>query len=190
MLKDIKKEESLYVPPPAKLTAEWERKLGEFDLSEMQQLRAVESVTITTEDPSLPAWQKAAQRIVADEETKRMQLVPTRSYKREVPSWATDDSKVQEVLDYQFPKRAKSKIQKARADRWMYVIYEYFRAVVSTQEIADELKISNKAVTCAVGRIRKVGEHLFGVEAEEHVYEARQIVKDGVTIASLPSESQ
>lgn len=76
------------------------------------------------------------------------------------PEWANDDIQIRSLLLKVFPKLEKSKTQRARASKWLLIIYLYFRRGLTSSRIALELKTSDKAIRHIIYCIRRAAKGL------------------------------
>jgi hypothetical protein len=74
---------------------------------------------------------------------------------KRVPVWANDDEQVRLLLLKIFPKLKINEKQRARAVRWMRVIYLYFRVGWTSGKIASELGLRDVIVRNIVRDIRR-----------------------------------
>lgn len=65
---------------------------------------------------------------------------------KDIPAWVFDDSKVRLLLLTVFPKLGSDQRQRARAARWLRVIYLYYRMKLPRNTVAKELGITYTAL--------------------------------------------
>lgn len=70
---------------------------------------------------------------------------------KKVPVWALDDQKIRELIKRCFP----SPGQRKNAARMVRIIYLYYRAGTTAAVVAEELKMSVRAVEESLRRINK-----------------------------------
>lgn len=70
---------------------------------------------------------------------------------KRVPVWALDDEKIKGLIQRCFPNFS----QRERAGRMIRIIYLYYRAGLTAAGVAEELKMSVKAVTESLRRINR-----------------------------------
>lgn len=75
--------------------------------------------------------------------------------RRKKADWARSDAAVQKLLLTAFPKLHTNPVQRARAGRWLLVIYLYFRQGMSYSEVAGEIGVTKKQVSDIIRRIFK-----------------------------------
>lgn len=76
-----------------------------------------------------------------------------RKSKGRIPSWANDQEKIKAVLLRSFPRLATDSRQRARAGRWVRVMYLHYQRGWTTGQIAEEL-------TCTYTQIHSVLQHI------------------------------
>ena len=64
-------------------------------------------------------------------------VIQPRHKAKNIPAWALDDKKVQEIVLRSFPKLATNMKQRARAARWVRIIFLYFRREFTVGDIAN-----------------------------------------------------
>lgn len=83
-------------------------------------------------------------------------IVRPRTYKRDIPKWTTDNTKVRAVLLNAFPKLATVDNQRDAAARWATVIHLYFRMGYTRGQIAEELCTTTERVKNVIRSIYRV----------------------------------
>jgi len=79
---------------------------------------------------------------------------------KKVPDWVNDDDKIREILIVSFPNMKKDSREKARAGRWLRIIYLYYRRQWGRGQIAHEMKLTYHVVNRIIFRIRACAEGL------------------------------
>lgn len=74
---------------------------------------------------------------------------------KRVPVWALDDAKLKELINLRFPKANIDPKQRALAARMVRLIYLYYRVGLTTDTVAEELKMTRNAVECSLKRLNK-----------------------------------
>lgn len=70
-------------------------------------------------------------------------IIKPRHKVKEIPDWAMDDKKVQEIILRSFPKLSTDPKQRMQAGRWVRIIYLYFRREFTVGDIAHILGTPN-----------------------------------------------
>jgi hypothetical protein len=83
------------------------------------------------------------------------QIIKTRSSNRDVPEWALDNKKVQQILLRSFPKLKTDLKQRARAARWATIIQLFFRMKMTRKQVAEQTKLSSIIVRDLIRNIRR-----------------------------------
>lgn len=65
---------------------------------------------------------------------------------RRTPVWTASNEDIKEVLLRAFPKLATNERQRLKAGRWLQVIHFYYRMGWTRSRVAEEMKISERAV--------------------------------------------
>lgn len=74
---------------------------------------------------------------------------------KRIPVWALDDNKIKELINARFPKAKTDPEQRKLASRMVRLIYLYYRVGATKGKIADELKMTEKAVENLIYRLSK-----------------------------------
>lgn len=74
---------------------------------------------------------------------------------KRVPVWALDDVKIAELIKIRFPKAQIDPEQRRLASRMLRLINLYYRVGSTTPQVAEELKMTDKAVENAIYRLNK-----------------------------------
>ena len=88
------------------------------------------------------------------------QILKIRRPRKPVPSWATNNKKVQDLLIRVFPRMKESPKQRVRAGRWARVIHLYFNQRWSRGQIANEMGISYMAAETLIRSIKRAAKGL------------------------------
>jgi hypothetical protein len=97
-----------------------------------------------------------------------MHAISVSAHEREVPEWTLDDSKVREFIAHRFPKLSRDGLSKsskkrvrARAGQLAAVLYLWYRALMPSEVIAEELGIDPAKVVRIAHTARHHGDLLF-----------------------------
>lgn len=74
---------------------------------------------------------------------------------KKVPVWALDDKKIKELIKLRFPKFETDPEQRRLAARMIRLLHLYYRVGATTDSVAEELKMTRKAVEMAIRRVNK-----------------------------------
>lgn len=77
-----------------------------------------------------------------------------RTRKKDVPAWALNNKKVQELLLRVFPKLRTDPKQRRRAARWAAAIHLFYRVGMTHSQIAAELKTKSVRIKLVLQHIR------------------------------------
>ncbi len=80
--------------------------------------------------------------------------------RRVTPEWVTDERRLQAMLLLAFPKLESDVNQRARAAKWARVIYLFYRAYETTNQIAEMMGITEQTVCSILYRARNAATGL------------------------------
>jgi hypothetical protein len=188
--------------PPRKLRDEWEARLADFGLSENQIRRsdtqevaynssnvgpvAFDSQWLASNEWKWPAQQKG----FTMHDLRSTHLIAQRHAPRQVPSWATDDSKVRALLQKKYIRlnetepgadsrgRKRSGADRRNAARASLIIYYCYRLMWSDEDVAELLGVARITVSINLLNLKKTARELFGEETNATAEPATQSKSD------------
>ena len=134
--------------PDAKLVAKWEKRLKKGGLGIVQPLtdnsEGEIQLSMGTHDDDLFILRNKIDS--GDRFMQAHQITKVRSKEREIPDWVFDNKEVQRVVLTSFPKLKVHALQKAKAARWVQLIYLYYRMGLPLQVVAKEMSVSKPLI--------------------------------------------
>ncbi|SRR6266436_1289362 len=84
------------------------------------------------------------------------QLMKIRSLEREIPEWALNSNKIQEIIERSFPNWRSKKAHMISAGRWVRIIYLYYRMQMPLQFVSKEMGMTKNALKMVLKGIRRI----------------------------------
>lgn len=145
------------------LQKKWEKKLQKYGLGVDQpmtdnsegELAEVDSIPTSAKHPDHARLRTqmdgSDQFLIGGFEVKAV-----RSLEREIPEWAINNEKAQQILLTAFPALNKTKAHRAKARRWASVIYLYYRMGLPQQIVMKELGMTKPVFRTMCQRIEAI----------------------------------
>lgn len=89
-------------------------------------------------------------------------VVKPRTYKKRIPLWAVNDSKIKELIQRSFPNWQSNPRMRDDAARWAAVIHLYFRVGYTRSQIAHEIGSTDCKISGIIRSIKRASLGLQG----------------------------
>jgi hypothetical protein len=142
-----------------KLQRDWEKKLEKRGLGIYQPVVTDNSrgETVITTGGETDIHKQLRKGIDGgDQFMDAFQIAKIRTIDRELPEWAMNNKRVQEVLLVAFPTLKRTKASRKKAARWASVIYLYYRMGLPQQVVMKELKLTKPAFKTICQRVEAI----------------------------------